>query len=200
MRGEDWGCEAHGHRHRHRGWGGNWSWLGDSIGIGAFGPGMKHRGRAARMFGQGDLKLVILRLLDEKPRHGYDIIRALEERSGGGYSPSPGTIYPTLSLLEEMDFARASLEESGKKIYSITEEGRKYLADNKHTVDDLLERLVRFGESLFGGREMFQAHEAMGALGRAYARIVMGTPRTREQVDKIVEILRKAAAELDAAG
>ena len=152
------------------------------------------------MFGQGDLKLVILRLLDEKPRHGYDIIRALEERSGGGYSPSPGTIYPTLSLLEEMDYAKATLEESGKKVYSITDEGRKYLAEHKDTVDDVLERLVQFGEKLFGGREMIQAHEAMGALGRAYARIVMGGTRTREQVERIAEVLRKAAADLDALG
>ena len=190
-----------GRRHRHHGWGGNWSWFGEGIGIGAFGPGARRRGaRSSRMFGQGDLKLVILQLLDEKPRHGYDIIRALEERSGGGYSPSPGTIYPTLSLLEEMDYAKATLEESGKKVYSITDEGRKYLAEHKDTVDDVLERLVQFGQSLFGGREMIQAHEAMGALGRAYARIVMGGPRTREQVERIAEVLRKAAADLDALG
>ncbi len=188
-------------RHRHHGWGGGWSWFGEGIGIGAFGPGARRRaGRAGRMFGQGDLKLVILQLLEEKPRHGYDIIRALEERSGGGYSPSPGTIYPTLSLLEEMDYAKATVEESGKKVYSITDEGRKYLAAHRNTVDDVLERLVRLGQTLFGGREMIQAHEAMGALGRAYARMVMGGTRTREQVEKIVEVLRRAAADLDAMG
>jgi len=186
-------------RHRRHGWGGNWEWLGEGFGAGTFGPGGRHRGRrAARMFGQGDLKLVILQLLDEKPRHGYDIIRALEERSGGSYSPSPGTVYPTLSLLEEMDYAKATLEESGKKIYSITDQGRKYLAEHKETVDDVFERLVDLGRSLFGGREMIQAHEAMGALGRAYARFVMGGPKSREQIEKIAEMLRKLAADLDA--
>ena len=187
------------HRHR-RGWGGGWDWFGD-IGAGAFGPGMRHRARrAARMFGQGDLKLVILQLLEEKPRHGYDIIRELEQRSGGSYSPSPGTVYPTLSLLEEMDFAKATVEESGKKIYEITEEGRKHLAEHRDSVDEVLERLVEFGRNLFGGREMIQAHEAMGALGRAYARMVMGGSQSREKVEKIVEILRKAAANLDTLG
>lgn len=183
-------------RHRRHGWGGGWDWFWD---VGNMGPGPRRHGRrAGRMFGQGDLKLVILQLLEEKPRHGYDIIRALEERSGGGYSPSPGTVYPTLSLLEEMDYAKATTEESGKKVYSITDEGRKYLAENRDAVDDVLERLVDFGRNLFGGREMIQAHEAMGALGRAYARIVMGGPRSKEQVERIVEVLRKAAAELDA--
>jgi len=189
------------HRHRHRGLGGGWDWFGEGLGIGGFGPGMRQRARrAGRMFGQGDLKLVILQLLEEKPRHGYDIIRELEQRSGGSYSPSPGTVYPTLSLLEEMDYAKATVEESGKKVYSITDEGRKYLAENRDSVDEVLERLVEFGRNLFGGREMIQAHEAMGALGRAYARVVMGGPRTREQVEKVVEVLRKAAADLDAVG
>ena len=193
-------CDSH--RHRHGRGGSGWShWFGDAgIGIGGFGPG-RHRGRrGSRMFDQGDLKIVILQLLEEKPRHGYDIIKALEEKSGGGYSPSPGTVYPTLSLLEEMDYAKATLEESGKKVYAITDEGRKYLADNRSTADDVLERLVQFGESLFGGRPMIQAHEAMGSLGRAYARIVMRGTNTPEQVAKVAEILRRAAAELDAIG
>jgi DNA-binding PadR family transcriptional regulator len=97
-----------------------------------------------------------------------------------------------------MDYAKATLEESGKKVYSITDEGRKYLAENKTTVDDVLERLVQFGESLFGGRPMMSAHEAMGQLGRAYARIVMKGGATKEQIEKIAEILRRAAVELDA--
>jgi DNA-binding PadR family transcriptional regulator len=188
-----------GHRHeRHR----RSNWFGD-LDFGAFAFGPRHgRGsrRGGRMFDQGDLKLVILQLLEEKPRHGYDIIKALEEKSGGGYSPSPGTVYPTLSLLEEMDYAKATLEESGKKVYSITDEGRKYLAENRATVDDVLERLVQFGESLFGGRPMISAHEAMGHLGRAYARIVMRGGATQAQIDQIVAILRRAATELDAVG
>jgi len=185
-------------RHRHeRPW--RHGLFGD-FGFGAFDLGAgRPRGsrRGGRMFDQGDLKLVILQLLEEKPRHGYDIIKALEEKSGGGYSPSPGTVYPTLSLLEEMDFATATLAENGKKVYAITDEGQKYLAENRATVDDVLERLVRFGEALFGGRPMASAHEAMGQLGRAYARIVMRGGATPEQVAKIAEILKRAAGELD---
>src|SRR6478609_2638378 len=95
----------------------------------------RRRGKAARFFEQGDLKYVILRLLDEKPRHGYDIIKELETRFGGSYAPSPGTVYPTLTMLEDMGYARVIPEEGGKKIYEITEEGRKYLAEHSTTVD-----------------------------------------------------------------
>src|SRR5262245_23159033 len=73
----------------------------------------RHR-RGGRMFDQGDLKFVILKLLAEKPRHGYEIIKELEERSGGRYTPSAGTVYPTLTLLEDMGYATASAEAGGK--------------------------------------------------------------------------------------
>src|SRR6266481_6377111 len=99
-----------------------WGGRGKSRG-GPFGGG--------RMFEQGDLKFVILRLLDEKPRHGYEIIKELEERSGGRYTPSPGTVYPTLTMLEDMGFASATVEEGGKKVYSITDAGRQHLSENK---------------------------------------------------------------------
>ena len=94
------------------------------------GGGRHWRGRAARMFEQGDLKYVILRLLEEKPRHGYEIIKELESRFGGSYAPSPGTVYPTLTMLEDLGFARVVPEEGGKKIYEITDEGRKHLAEH----------------------------------------------------------------------
>ena len=90
-----------------------WAGRGKSRG-GPFGGG--------RMFDQGHLKFVILRLLDEKPRHGYEIIKEIEDRFGGMYSPSPGTVYPTLTMLEDLGYARARPEESGKKIYEITDE------------------------------------------------------------------------------
>src|ERR1700749_2582061 len=112
------GCdgEHRGHGH-HRRW--KWREFGDWA-EGRHGP----RGRAARFFEQGDLKYVILRLLEEKPRHGYDIIKELEGRFGGSYAPSPGTVYPTLTMLEDLGYARVVPEEGGKKIYEITDEGR----------------------------------------------------------------------------
>jgi len=85
-------------------------------------------------FQKGDLKYVILDLLKDKPRHGYDIIRELEEQSYGFYKPSPGVIYPTLQMLEEMGYA-SSNEQEGKRVYSITEEGLKFLTNQSNVAD-----------------------------------------------------------------
>src|SRR5215213_5133423 len=110
-RGGPWGAWAFDVGSMGGGWGpgGGGQWGG--------GPG---RGR---VFGHGDLKFVILNLLAEKPRHGYEIIKELEERFAGTYSPSPGTVYPTLSLLEDLGYATARLEEGNRKVYEITDEG-----------------------------------------------------------------------------
>lgn len=89
-----------------------------------------------RPFGKGDLKYVILDLLKEKPRYGYEIIRALEERSHGFYTPSPGAVYPTLQMLEEIGYASAT-ERDGKKIYTITDEGNKFLAERRDFADEV---------------------------------------------------------------
>jgi len=83
-----------------------------------------------RLFQRGDLKYIILQYLKEKPSYGYEIIRALEERFHGFYVPSPGTIYPTLQMLEEMGHVSA-VEQEGKKVYTITDKGNEYLADQK---------------------------------------------------------------------
>lgn len=147
------------------------------------------------MFEQGDLKLVILRLLEGRPRHGYQVIKELEERSGGRYTPSPGTVYPTLTMLEEMGYAKSS-DDAGRKVYAITDEGRKFLAENQTTVDDVFERLAELGASIFGDG-VRPAHEAMAELGRAYWKATMRKPATPETITKAAEILRRAAAELD---
>src|SRR6476469_1241417 len=121
---------------------GRWRW-GDWSNFGGWGdwsgqgPRGRRHGRASRFFEQGDLKYVILRLLEEKPRHGYDIIKELESRFGGSYAPSPGTVYPTLTMLEDLGFARVVREEVGKKVYEITDEGRAHLAEHSTTVDDI---------------------------------------------------------------
>src|SRR6476469_8392267 len=110
------GCTPGGGGHR------TWDFGPDFTGW--FGGGRRGRGgpfRGGRMFEQGDLKYVILQLLEEKPRHGYEIIKALEERFGGAYSPSAGTVYPTLTLLEDLGYARVTFAAGGKKVYSITD-------------------------------------------------------------------------------
>src|SRR3984957_15106497 len=93
-------------------------------------------GRSAlgRFFAHGDLRLVILNLIAEKPRHGYEIIKAIEEQVGGAYSPSPGVIYPTLTLLEELGYVTVEAAEGGKKLYRITEAGDAELAGKKGVI------------------------------------------------------------------
>lgn len=121
-------------------------------GGGRGGPGDMFR--AGRMLADGDLKLITLSLLAEAPRHGYDIIKALEERTSGIYSPSPGVVYPTLTFLEEAGYAVSS-SEGNKKVFSITEAGQAHLADNREMIDGVLEHLERFGRKMAKARDWF---------------------------------------------
>jgi DNA-binding PadR family transcriptional regulator len=93
------------------------------------------------MFDQGDLRLILLKLISEKPSHGYELIKAIEDRLDGAYSPSPGVVYPTLTFLEEAGFATVSPEAGGKKLYAITTEGEAELASHKPAVDQLFARM-----------------------------------------------------------
>ncbi|MCQ8875366.1 PadR family transcriptional regulator [Mesorhizobium sp. LMG17149] len=131
-------------------------------GFGPFGQGGRGGGRggpgdmfrAGRMLADGDLKLITLSLLAEAPRHGYDIIKALEERTSGIYSPSPGVVYPTLTFLEEAGYA-ASAADGNKKVFSITEAGQAHLADNREMIDGVLDHLERFGRKMAKARDWF---------------------------------------------
>ncbi|MBA2708802.1 MAG: PadR family transcriptional regulator [Gemmatimonadaceae bacterium] len=164
-----------------------WGGRGRSRG-GPFGGG--------RMFDQGHLKFVILQLLAEKPRHGYEIIKEIEEKFSGMYSPSPGTVYPTLTMLEDLGYARANPEEGGKKIYEITDEGRAHLAENQPLIDDIFSRIAEVAQNIFG-EPMMEVHRGMKNVGRA----VYGSrnsQRSAEQIRKIKEILERAAADIDA--
>ena len=114
------------------------------------GPWM-HHGPRGSFFERGALKFIILDLLAERPRHGYEIIRALEERSGGYYSPSPGTIYPTLQVLEDMGLVKVR-EEEGKKIYELTREGVAFLDERKDHVREHRDRMGQHRPPM-GGRE-----------------------------------------------
>ncbi len=126
--------------------------------FGGFGFGGRHGGggrgemnpddmRAGRMLAQGDLRLVALALIAEAPRHGYEIIKLVEEKTADWYSPSPGIVYPTLTYLEEAGCVTASTEGS-KKLYTITEEGRAYLETNRDLADVVLDRLSALGERI----------------------------------------------------
>jgi DNA-binding PadR family transcriptional regulator len=101
--------------------------------------------RAGRMLAQGDLRLVALALIAQAPRHGYEIIKLVEEKTADWYSPSPGIVYPTLTYLEEAGYVTAASEGS-KKLYTITDEGRAYLDANRALADVVLDRLTALGE------------------------------------------------------
>ena len=125
-----------------RGWRGGWGPFsfdfGDEGGFGGWGG----RGRRARrVFESGELKVVLLKLISEQPRHGYDLIRAIEELTGGRYAPSPGVVYPTLTMLEEMNFIEQAAGEGSRKPYQITDAGRVHLDENEEEADELIRRL-----------------------------------------------------------
>jgi DNA-binding PadR family transcriptional regulator len=149
------------------------------------------------MFEQGDLKYVVLRLLEEKPRHGYDIIKELESRFGGSYAPSPGTVYPTLTMLEDLGYARVVPEEGGKKIYEITDEGRKHLAEHSTTVDDIFERIARFVEGITDS-PMRDLNGAFQRLARATYKTATSHLDDKDLIGKIRDIVQKAAEDIEA--
>ena len=178
--------------------GGPWGFAGD-FGSAFWGGSKRRRGGpfgGGRMFEQGDLKYVILQLLQEKPRHGYEIIKELEDRFGGVYSPSAGTVYPTLSLLEDLGYASVTLEEGGKKVYAITEAGKKYLEENRSAVNDIFDRIADFGAS-FLSDAMRDVHRAFGDVSRATYSTAPRNARDRDVLAKIAEILERAAREIE---
>jgi DNA-binding PadR family transcriptional regulator len=101
--------------------------------------------RAGRLLDYGDLRLLSLALIAEHPHHGYELMKTIEERMGGSYSPSPGVIYPTLSWLEDMGYAAVETEAAGRKRYRITPEGEAFLTANRAAVEALLSRIGAAG-------------------------------------------------------
>ncbi len=177
-----------------------------------FGPGGRHglgggdMLRAGRMLATGDLRLIALALIAEQPRHGYEIIKVLEEKTSGWYSPSPGMVYPTLTFLEEAGYVTAQTE-GAKKLYTITDEGRAYLAENRDFVDAVLDRLAAVGNKIarmrrrFGGDDAEDERRRLPPLVRAALENLREVAGERLVNDadaeaKLVEILARAAQEL----
>jgi DNA-binding PadR family transcriptional regulator len=180
--------EGRGERHReHRHCGGR----------GEFGGG-RHgfrggRGGPMRFFGAGDLRYVILQLISEKPSHGYEIIKSIQERLGGSYAPSPGVVYPMLTMLEEMGHATV-VTDGTRKLYTITEEGSKALAENKAQVDALFARMDHIrGEH--GGEQAQQIERAVANF-RMALRMKRGS-LTTEQIHAITDIIDAAAKQIE---
>jgi len=166
------------------------------------GMGMGGRAfRAGRRLASGDLQLVLLALLAERPSHGYELIKALEDRSGGFYVPSPGMVYPALTWLEEMGYAAVSTE-GAKKLYSITEAGRAFLRDNQDAADAMLAQLEHFGRKMGRVREIFDGLDEADEAGES--REIHAARRNlkqalRDRRDAPAEEKRRIAAILNAA-
>lgn len=142
----------HRDRERHARGGGRGEHFGRGFGGGRQGWGRHGHGGGRRMFEQGDLRFLVLSMIAEKPRHGYELIKEIEERTGGQYAPSPGVVYPLLTMLEEMSFAKLTAEDSGKKLYAITPEGEAELAQNKETLDHINAHMNGVRERSMGGQ------------------------------------------------
>ena len=164
---------------------------------GAGGPFGRHRGgpfggRGPRMFDPGALRLVVLGLIAEEPRHGYDIIKALEAKFQGAYSPSPGAIYPMLQMLEEADLV-VSEANGNKRLYSITEQGKAYLEEN---AEELARINAQIDQVSAEGGEISLGDEVRGVAKAVFMRLRRGQ-FTPEQARKVRDILRKARREVE---
>jgi DNA-binding PadR family transcriptional regulator len=169
-------------------------------GFGGFGPGRFGHGHGfggrERLFDGGELKLVILKLLAEQPSYGYQLIKAMEERLAGGYTPSAGVIYPTLTLLEEEGLAASTVSEGNKKVYSLTEEGRQFMEANKERIGEVFQRIEAVGER-FSRRRSPELMEAFSNLRHAIGARMWRRNLTPEQVKKIAEAVNAAAKAIE---
>jgi DNA-binding PadR family transcriptional regulator len=154
------------------------------------------RGRRRRQWFQaGDMKYVILKLLRDKPRHGYEVMKELEDRMHGCYSASPGTVYPTLQWLEDEGLVVAR-DVEGKKVYEITEAGRTFLETHKDVVEDIFDRVTETVERTVGGT-MVEVNRSLGQLVKAVYRTGWKA-ESDEARKRVAEVLAKATAEIEA--
>ncbi|HEX3405640.1 MAG TPA: PadR family transcriptional regulator [Caulobacteraceae bacterium] len=184
------------HRHFHR--------MREAHAAREFGFHGRHHGvggrmgrRAHRVFDQGDLRFVILKLISEQPRHGYEIIKAIEEKVGGAYSPSPGVIYPTLTLLEELGYVTVEAAEGGKKLYRITEAGDAALDEKKAVVEGIFRRMSDLHERFEGPSPRIA--RAMQNLGAAIGLRMRAGPVSDDQLDTLIAAIDEAARRVEKA-
>jgi len=148
-----------------------------------------------RIFERGDLKFVILRLISEKPMHGYEVMQALEEESRGCYKPSPGSVYPTLQMLEDEGYVR-SREEGGKKIYEITDAGREYLEDHGDVVEEISRRIGAFADR-FWGKEARDLSASFSRLAHSTFEGAFAWGAGPEVLGKMADALDRARKEVE---
>jgi DNA-binding PadR family transcriptional regulator len=173
----------------------HFGWESFAFGFGprGFGFGGPRHGRR-QWFGSGDMKYVILKLLSEKPMHGYEVMKALEERLHGCYSPSPGTVYPTLQWLEDESLVK-SRDVEGKKVYEITDAGRKFLREHRDVIDDIFDRVKEAVDDVLGGG-MDEVNRSLGRLVKEVYRLAWRA-EDQTQRKRVVEVLKRATQELE---
>jgi len=176
-------------RHSRHGWGGHMGRHAERAERG------EHRGRRhGRFLDHGDLRFLILALLEEQPRHGYELMKELEDRTGGAYRPSPGVIYPTLALLEDEGLIRPAGGETGRKLFEITETGKAELDKNRTGVEAVFARMEEAAR--FAGPGRPRIGRAMMNLGMALKNR-MSRPVTPEDLDRIVNMIDDTAAAIE---
>jgi DNA-binding PadR family transcriptional regulator len=156
-------------------------------------------GAGGRVFGHGGLRFVLLQLIADKPAHGYELIKAIEDRLGGSYAPSPGVVYPTLTLLEELGYLSVeTADNGGRKRYSITPSGQEFLAANRETADAMMARMSGGvdGAGPRGGRPP-QVTRAIENLKLAMRMRLSGAPLTEQQAHDFAAVLDSAAQQID---
>jgi DNA-binding PadR family transcriptional regulator len=152
--------------------------------------------RRGRMFDGGELRLVLLRLIADEPRHGYDLIKAIEELTGGAYAPSPGVVYPTLTLLEDMGLIAEARGKSSRKQFAITDDGTAHLAERAEEVDALMARLTALGEER-ARPDSASLRRAMGNLRHVLVEKVRRGDAGPEIVDEIVTAIDELARRIE---
>lgn len=164
------------------------------------GPGFAAFGRRTggprgRVFGRGDLKYVVLSFLKQRPMHGYEVMRALEEESGGCYTASPGSVYPTLQMLEDRGFVASEMED-GRRVYRITEEGLAFLDKSSDKVEDIRDRVADFVDSFTGG-PMRDLTRSFVRFAQASFENAMHHTGDEEKLAKLREILEQATRDME---
>lgn len=176
-----------------------WRWDGEGEGDGegadeARGPG--RRQRRGRMFAQGELRLALLALIAENPSHGYELIKGIEEMTGGGYAPSPGAVYPTLQLLEDEGAIAEADAEGSKKPYAVTPQGEAELEERKSEVAELMRRLGRHGERTTTVRS-HDVFRAMGNLGSVLKNRAKAGKLDEATINQIVDMIDEMAKRIE---
>lgn len=195
-----------GHHRQKHGWGGHRCGP-QGEGRGHRGPGRGGRGRfgepglfggrggpGRRMFGPGDLRILALALIEQEPRHGYDLIKAIEAMFGGAYAPSPGVVYPTLSMLADEGLITGVEDAGGKRVFSLTPAGRTWLDENRAAVDGVMQRTALAARMVSGEQAPDVVREALHTLRQAVA--MKPGDWSEPETARVVESLMKAVREI----